>query len=243
MSQEERKDFVNEQMDALQHELEKASVHQSTHSITAGLHMPRRPDTCHVGGWTLTPVLCMLRQRRGSQMQRMPPCRNRSKVASSKRAASPARMCKRCKRCHPQLVSALQFDEGWCGRPKDMLLMVTPTCASGPRASSVREIRLNCSLPLGAVAMLPGGGCCSCTWRLPPHACLCILTPAGERLRSSTKYASGAICNPATTLLWEVWPGDAMYIRRQVLPRNIHALDDSYHSCQHDQESKRVAQR
>lgn len=39
MSQEERKDFVNEQMDALQHELEKASAHLSTQSISAGLHI------------------------------------------------------------------------------------------------------------------------------------------------------------------------------------------------------------
>ena len=42
MSQEERKDFVNEQMDALQHELEKASAVLSTQSTIAGLHICHR---------------------------------------------------------------------------------------------------------------------------------------------------------------------------------------------------------
>jgi hypothetical protein len=41
MSQEERKDFINQQMDSLQHELEKVSAHahHGAQTISAGLHL------------------------------------------------------------------------------------------------------------------------------------------------------------------------------------------------------------
>ena len=188
----------------------KRQVHFSAPSgfRTGGLHMPRKPDTCSLGGWMLTPVLCMLRQRRGFQMQQTPPCRNRSKAASSSRAASLARTCSRYKCWHPQLSSARQsLKKGASShRTHDLSPVVTPSLHKS-WATSVSELRREqapWAFVRSGAARHQRSTATDCA-SVPPYACLCILMPAGERLRNSTKYASGAICSPAAFASCEFW--------------------------------------
>jgi hypothetical protein len=98
MSQEERKDFITQQMDALQHELEKVSdnVHLSTKSITTCLlHLVPDSEAPRQGAVVLRTVniaysrqqrvdhrgVLWIRRRRGFPMQQTPPCRSRSRAA------------------------------------------------------------------------------------------------------------------------------------------------------------------